>query len=327
MLKLYCILTGEDYSLLSHDTPGSKKKVALLANCLMIPVIMWFINGFLISSEIMRCSLLISSIIATIAALIIFLVERTVIMANSNNWMKAFRVLLGVCVAFLGSIFLDEVIFKNDIDQQLETEKDAELESSIKTIEASFDSQLTEQKTLVRSRYNDWIMALEDAKTEADGSGGSGVRGISGITLMKNNIAQTAGREYKKAAEQQEFLLVKLQNEIDEKVEEISSIDNSKSLLIRIQALFNLVFNDIWMGVVYCLFTLLLFFLEFLVIIVKSNMPETNYERKMKMIDEIGIRKLEKLSNHNFFDPNFYNPSVLTAKQAIKGNHASILRN
>src|SRR5436309_6337710 len=129
MLRIYCLLTGDDYEMVKNDTPASNRKIALLATCLFVPVIMWFINGVLLVHKVLLASFFTAIGAGIVVAFTIFLIERAVIMSNGKKLIPVFRVCLGLMVALLGSISLDEVVFKSDVDQQVAKKKEAMIQA------------------------------------------------------------------------------------------------------------------------------------------------------------------------------------------------------
>jgi len=96
------------------------------------------------------------------------------------------------------------------------------------------------------------------------------------ITIMKDN-AKNVIRKDLEAANQKLALLDKEKNEAIKKAGlGMEKAFNENALLIRIKALFALVISDRYMAIVYTLFTLLMFFFEFLVVILKLTWKKTN---------------------------------------------------
>lgn len=93
---------------------------------------------------------------------------------------------------------------------------------------------------------------------------------------------------------------------------------HNDGLLIRIKALFNLVLNDWVMALIYGLFTLFIFSMELLAVLMKSGWRKTNYERKLEMMEEIGRKRMEKLLDHYAsYDSAMNIPEVLKAKRQV----------
>ncbi len=295
MQRLYSKLIGENPDYTSSFQPASKRKIALYANCLMIPVILWFINGYLLVSHVIEGGTIPAILTATIAALIIFLIERAIIMSNGSKPIFWFRILLGFIVASLGSISLDEVIFKNDIDNQVASYKEKNVDQALNGVTASFQNQIQLQQMLVAQKANTWNKSLNDVKSESDGTGGSHQRLVGPITKLKKEVAEKQHADYnqentKLDALKKNFEQAKLQARID-----ASNEFKGNALLIRIRAMFELVLNNGYMLLVYVLFTVFLFCLEFLVVLIKASSKNSVDEELEKVRDELIRIKADKV--------------------------------
>ena len=266
MLKLFCFITGDNYQMVKNETPNSRKKISVMATILFIPVALWFVNGYFLVEEILGGSFSGAILAGTIMALLIFLIERAIVMSVNNRWMAAFRILLGFIIASLGAIVLDEIVFKEDIEQQIvEIKMDTQIVQQAKT-DSLYSAELNRLQNEVDNKSKSWQIALADVQKEADGTGGSGSRGIGPVTQLKISIAQSKEQSYLAAFAS----LTTLQSKIDrQKANDQVMVDSSmknSALLNRIKALFQLVKSDPYMLVIYTLFTLGILFLEFMVV-------------------------------------------------------------
>src|SRR5258705_13352871 len=116
MLKTACFFSGDNYNLVAADTPASKKKVVAMALAMMVPTLIWVFNGFMLSHQVLQANLGWSILTGVICGMIIFMIEKLIIMANGNGSLTFFRICIGLIVALLGSVAVDEVVFEDDID-------------------------------------------------------------------------------------------------------------------------------------------------------------------------------------------------------------------
>ena len=295
MLHLSCNISGDDYQMVKSDTPASKKKVIMLVSALSIPVFMWFINVFLLASQTLQQSWIASLIAAILAAFLIFSIERNIIMANGSKIIMWIRIILGILIASLGSIAFDEVLFKNDIDQQMEFTKNALVKQKVSEISNTYNAQLAKNDERVKQLYGDWMVALENASGESDGTKGSGIKGVSQIAKLKMTIAQQKETEYLNAKKEADDFKKSVEFKQTEAMSKTISTYKDNALLLRIQAMFDLLKNDKWMVVVYSLITSILFVLEFIVVVMKMNLPKSNYERKIELIERIGEERMRRI--------------------------------
>ena len=269
MLRLYSLIIGENPKYVATFQPSSKRKVALYANCILIPVIIWFINGYLLVSHVLDGNIWTALLTATIIALIIFIIERAVVMSNGNKWIAAFRITLGLIVAFIGSISLDEVVFKNDIDNQVASYKQAYIDDAIKNVEVRNKKSIALQQQIANQKSTEWIKSLTDAKGEADGTSGSRVANVGAITVLKMNIATAQKQDYLTEQLKLDFLKNSLEKERTTAIITAEKNFKGNAFLIRIRAMAELLGKDTFMLIVYVLFTAFLFLIEFLVVIIK----------------------------------------------------------
>jgi F0F1-type ATP synthase epsilon subunit len=263
---------------------------------------------------------IISVLAGCIAAGLIFMVERSIIMSNGSKPVLFFRIALGFLIALLGSITLDEVIFKKDIDKQMAKNKEIQNKREVESVNQSFAERLARQEALVMAKYNTWIQSLQNASKEADGTSGSGKRGVHAITQLKISIAEQNKQDYIKAKEDLEKLRANVESDASKALVKVNESFDNNALLERIKAMFDLVWSNGWMMSVYIIVTLLLFFLEFIVVILKMYLPKSNYEYKLEIIEEIGKRRLDQFKNHdiNNYDHSRHNPIVRNANNKVK---------
>lgn len=303
MTKLACKILGEDYELLMKSSPNSRMKVNVLAFSLLIPTLMWAVTGYLLASEIKEFGILKSLGFAVFMLILVFILESLILRTPKNKVIKWLRISLGVLMAFIGSIILDEWLFKEDIDKQMAFNKMALFQNeTAKTIEENQDEIIKAEKEL-NSRKEDWDAALEDATREADGTGGSGNKGVDAIARMKMDVASQKQREYEKAVKQLSDIKASVEKKISDRIKEVESASNTNSLLSRMQAMFTLIFSDAIMFFVWALVTGILFCLEFIVVILKMNWEDTPYEKYKQTLDEIHVRRLAMLSHADVLQP------------------------
>ncbi len=327
MFKIFCLLTGDDFTLARNDTPASRRKIELFATSLMVPVILWFVNTILLVHKVLACSLQVAILTAVIVSIIVLLIERAVIMSTGDWKISTFRICLGVIVAFLGSISIDEVVFENDINQQMAITKETAKQDELSKMSFHYKSIVEKKRAIMESLYRDWQRSKDQVSNEMTGGpGSSGHKGKGAIAAVNINMAEAQHKEYENAKNELSGAEKALETENQEASNRINEAYNSHSLLKRIRAMSQLVLNDWSMAIVYWLFTALFFLFEFLVVIIKICSEETNYERKVKAIEKIGSERMSRIVSKDnfFFDPGSIYQTVKNAEAKIKGNSPAI---
>jgi hypothetical protein len=327
MLKLYCYITGDQYSMLVEDTPKSRQKVILMANALLLPVLVWAINGYLLAREVIETSSWVAVLTGGVCACVIFLVERIIIMSTANKGMKRFRMVLGICVALLGALALDEALFKGDIDGQINKNNAQYAEQKGVEAGTQFDSlnRMPVRLQWVQEEKKNIIEAENIAIREMDGRG-SGVKGVGRIAQKK--LEMVASRKNAASVVQQQYdSLLGVKTQAMKKASAEAAARYEPGLMIRIKALFQLVCTDWGMGIAYLVFTVMMFCIEFIVVMVKSITPETNYERRVRMIEAIGEKRIQLLCRNDsqLTDPGHVLPQAKAARKALE-KHQSLYR-
>jgi hypothetical protein len=149
------------------------------------------------------------------------------------------------------------------------------------------------------------MTTADDARREADGTGGSGKKGVSKITALKLEQAQVLKKELDKLESEAQVLSIAWSQAIERAESKIETNLHGKSILARIKSLFSLVLTDLVALVTYAFFTFFLFSLEFIVIIMKHSLSETNYERRIAAMEQVGWRRLERIieAGDRSYDP------------------------
>jgi hypothetical protein len=329
MLKFNCLITGDDYNLLKTETPESRKKVSALVSMIFIPVTVWFAIGFMLVSNVLQGSTFNAVVVAITMSSLIFLIEKNIIMAHNSRSIKIFRYSLGAVIALLGAICIDEVAFKDDIDQKLFLMNKETINQNLNLIDNNYRVQLNKSQSDVDEKSISWQQALNDAKKEADGSGGSGIKGVHAITKIKLATADALKQDYDNSLSALKVFKEKIALEKAETEKDIKSSFKDGALLLRIKALFHLVFSDVFMAIIYLLFTALFFAMEFLVVFMKSAWPQTNYERRIELIEELGRKRMEKIRNNDLahFDHARVYPAYKNASKILQQSSTGSIYN
>jgi hypothetical protein len=321
MLRFATFMTGDDFCLLKQDTPASRRKVIGLAIAMSVPVLVWLISGYLLASKVLRLGIFSSIITGLTCCTIIFLLEKMIVMSKGGGFLSFFRILIGLILAMLGSLSLDEVVFHDDISRSVARLK------VLQGITASDSARLEYERI---NGYQEIQAKIQEAKAryesaeadvinEANGTYGTGKRGVGRITALKDRKATNRKNDlennYLALAKLDSLKVIYIENARQQALNSFSE----NGLLTRIKALADLVKTDGWMLFTYILFTLLMLFVEFLVVIFKSNWEKTNYERRMEIIERIGEKRLEILmmDRSPVYDPNFSNKVLKGANQFI----------
>ncbi|MEX6689772.1 DUF4407 domain-containing protein [Danxiaibacter flavus] len=292
MLRFYCFLTGDNYLMIAKDTPKSQQKVKILGNALLVPVIIWTVSSFLLARQVLATSISAAIITSICCTILISLIERIILMSKNNSKTALLSFFLGGCIALMGSLVIEQIVFAEDIDYMLQKNREKYAKQVAAERGQIFDSVQQMQLKL------EYLLAMKAAVKEAEqlainemDDKGSGIKGTGGVTGGKTAIARSRTSILMKdkstydSLMQQKALLMQT-------AKDRALIEFKDGLIVRVNVFFKIVLSDWIMAAVLIIFSLLMFSLNFLVIIVQKLVPESNYEKRVRIIDEIGDRRM-----------------------------------
>jgi hypothetical protein len=326
MMKIYCKILGEDFNYVNQFQPSGKRKIALLANCLMVPVILWMITGYLLVHNVLGNSFPIAIFSALIISFIIFLIERAIIMSTGSIMIVIFRIGLGLGIAFLGAISIDEALFKNDIDHKMAEYKKNASQNAEQKIDQDWIEKINRQQAIVNNKSTLWNQALDDAKREADGTGGSKTRNVGTITRLKIQAASYLEKDYKIENNMLESMNKEYRLERTNASNNAAGNFKEEALLLRIEAMFDLIRTNSYMRIVYIVFTIVLVFLEVMVLTIKMCNKKSIDEELELAREELIRNRTQKALSHKLvnYNPGDYHPAAALAKKYMSENNTSV---
>ncbi len=117
-IKFGCWLIGYNYSIINNCSEASRKIVKKYTSAILILVIIWGFIGFTFAQRYVQASTVVSIIVAIIMIFIVIQIERQIILTfKRNNWAFVFRIAIAIIMAFIGSVIIDQFIFKHDIEK------------------------------------------------------------------------------------------------------------------------------------------------------------------------------------------------------------------
>ena len=119
--KIGCSLIGWDINILKECGEASYRQYRKLLSAISIMMIMWGTIGYCFADRYINVdSIVMKAIIALTFMLIVLCVERVIILTTGKaRLMSTMRVFLALCMAFLGSCIIDQIIFSNDIQETI----------------------------------------------------------------------------------------------------------------------------------------------------------------------------------------------------------------
>lgn len=322
-IRIGCFLTGYNYDILKNCSEVSKKAVKKYTAAMVIMCLLWGIIGFSFANRYLHASPETSIVCSLVFVIIIIQIERQIIMqTHKNNYLQLFRGVIAVMMAIIGSIIIDQIIFKDDIELEKEQFINNKVESiypsraeirqkqidQLKVQLAEKDSQRTVlnidiQKNRVINTVSVQTAPVPETTIEFDPITGNNVtktkqvlKTSTGISQIPNpNIALIAPLDSQINSLQRMVLaqgdsLSNLRTSIER------SLKEKTGFLDELNIMFSLLSKSAPALIVYLIWFVLLLGLEFFILMNKRHEKPTDYDAMISHQMDVHIKKLKILA-------------------------------
>lgn len=321
-IKFGCFLTGYNYQIMSNSSEVSVRVVKRYTSALIIVCLLWMFVGYCFANRYLHLGILGSCISALCFVTIIIQIERQIILLNKvSGWIKNARIFIAILMALIGSLIIDQIIFKDDIELEKITSiqkrvdkasvsKSAELRNQIANFDTEISIKESERLNLINDvEKNPTIKVFssqssirKETNTKIDSSTKEKIISeisspitsttssnvpnpkISLIAPLEENIKNLRTQKSEK-----ESLLLNIRPEVEKDVKQ------KVGLLDELEVMWSLIFRSWVSGIVYLIFFLFLGMLEILVLVSKINEKgeENDYDKTIRHHSILLSRKLD----------------------------------
>ena len=127
------LLIGWNKDILKECGEASHRQYRKLLSALCIMMLLWGTIGYCFADRYVNIESTIFKIVVSITFMLIILcVERVIILTvGKARLMTTMRVMLALCMAFLGACIFDQIIFRNDIQQAIQEHREDVIKETI----------------------------------------------------------------------------------------------------------------------------------------------------------------------------------------------------
>lgn len=323
-IRFGCFLTGYKYEVLRGCSEIAHRAVKRYTAALLIICILWAFIGYSFVSRYLAAEWYYSVLGAVLFVLIILQVERQIILSDSQSKLKyGVRTFIAVIMAIIGSVIIDQIIFREDIKHKESFELNAQVdlllparERELKSQAAETDSTIakkeTERKTLVDeltrnptikmvSKQNDAI-AVPTITTDSNKSTTTKTNlvrktavTINSVTNPKMSMLAPIDQQIKEIRAikiDQENRILKLRDEVTQEAKA------NGGFLYELQLMYKILRDSGPALFVWALWALLLLGIEIFIMVNKMTHGETDYDATIQHHMELQKRKLKLLAMH-----------------------------
>ena len=312
--KTLCKFIGWNYEMLNECGEASHSQLKKLSGALMLMLLMWAVIGYTFANNFLNIESLSGKMaMAAGFAFVVWIIERIIILTVGKPWlMMSIRVFLAILMAIFGSVLIDQCIFRNDIQEAMETKAreriDNEMQARSKTINDELarleperdrlilvcDSIMTEIAktpfTTTKAPFHKNIpVTQQDGTTVIQ-------KVVDFTTVVKPNPLWTKYRN-------DSLMLANCNEQIDALTQRRIKLDEEVNLEIREKpmgfltefiATINVISQSVWSILLYVVLFLILMSIETFVVSIKAADTKCDYEEMVEKQLKWKLRGMEE---------------------------------
>ncbi|SKB96047.1 protein of unknown function [Parapedobacter luteus] len=309
-LRFCCFLTGLSYPLIRNSSEQSVKNAKKYTGALLIIMLVWFFIGYCFATRYLHMGIGGGVIGGVLMSFVILQIERIIILSHHISWGgKLFRVILGLVMAILGALIMDQFTFQDDIELRKVQVLDIRVKEAIKTSENDIRMQVEELDSVLEIS-NTRLFALSEELQKrpviiTNYTTSSVTKDSSGNNVNSTTQRNTAIVDNPLKVEF-DFLQAQITELNGKKFELLNSLTDLKrkkeeelksatGFLDELTLLKEVIASN-WVGMfVYALFLFFFLALELFILIMKLSDKESDYDKLVDHQMDIRIEMLQRL--------------------------------
>jgi hypothetical protein len=317
-LKLGCYITGYNYTIIKNSSEASAKMVKKYLSAIIIVGILWGFIGFTFAQRYLHTGTFTSCIVSLIMIIIVIQIERQIILSvGRNSLVPIFRTLIGVVMAVIGSVIIDQIIFREDVEKvrisNLQTEvnnilpvKTKELDLQISQIDSAIIAKEAERTALIDEITRKPFIKSASSETRHFQMQRNTNTGVMKDTLVKrtdlalNDVVNPKAALLPDIEEQINLLRSQLNEKENNKINIREELEKELGLktgfLDELKILFSILLSSWIAMIVWSMFFLFLLSIEVLVLVNKFGEEKTDYESIILHQKDVRIKMLDNLT-------------------------------
>ena len=309
-LRFCCFLTGLSYPLTRISSEQSAKNAKKYMGALLIIMLVWFFIGYCFATRYLHMGIAGGVVGGMLMSFIILQIERIIILSHHISMGgKVFRIILGLVMAILGAMIMDQFTFQDDIELRKASVLEMRVKEAIKNSENDIRVQVAEIDSVLEfSNTRLFVLSEELQKRPVIVTNYT----TSSITKdsVGNNVNTTTQRNTSVVDNPLKVEFDFLQNQITElnskKFELVNSLTDLKrrkeeelksatGFLDELTLLKEVISSNGVGMFVYFLFLFFFLSLELFILIMKLSDKESDYDKLVDHQMDVRIQMLQRL--------------------------------
>lgn len=314
--KFGCKLTGWSPEVLAQCSEASRCQLSKYTSAMLILILIWSVTGFCFARRYIDLPIWGCCLVSMFFITIVIMIERQIILTMEKSFsMLAFRAIIALVMAIVGSTIFDQTMFGKDIDKkmtntieiqvaELTAQRVHTIEDKLVHLQAEYDS-ITYANSILQEEVNKNPFIIQTSVTNstnklamADGT----IKTVSNPSVTKNQVPNPKiaqidanNKKLEKISEQEQNWTEKKQT-MEEDVRK--ECKESVGFLEELEAMWSIVTTRPLAGAFYLVFFFLLMSLELFVVVSKTVDKECDYDAAIKGAQKLRISQFNSAFNH-----------------------------
>lgn len=313
-IKFGCKLTGWSSSVLAQCSEASKTQLSKYTSALLILIIVWSITGFCLAQRYIGLPVWGCILVSLVFITIVIMIERQILLAlPPTKKLVAFRFVIAIIMAIVGSTIFDQTMFGKDIDKQMaatiEHQTQALTQKRVSNIDGKLLAFQKEKDSLdkVNSELqadinvHPWIVQKSVTNSQDRLVVNGKIKVVNNPSVTTNQVANpkqsvvSTNNEKIKQIVLQEMDLNKKRLTVEEDTRK--ECQANMGFLEELEAMVSIVTTRKVAGAFYLIFFMLLMSLELFVVTSKMGDQECDYEMAIKGAEKVKMAQFNMAFN------------------------------
>ena len=313
-IKFGCKLTGWSSSVLAQCSEASKTQLSKYTSALLILMIVWSITGFCFAQRYIGLPVWGCILVSLVFITIVIMIERQILLAlHPTKKLVAFRFVIAIIMAIVGSTIFDQTMFGKDIDKQMATTIEHQAQTLTQKRVSNIDSKLLalqEEKDSLEKVKSElqadinahpWIVQKSVTNSQDRLVVNGKIKVVNNPSVTTNQVANpkqsvvSTNNEKIKQIVLQEMDLNKKRLTVEEDTRK--ECQANVGFLEELEAMVSIVTTRKVAGAFYLIFFMLLMSLELFVVTSKMGDQECDYEMAIKGAEKVKMAQFNMAFN------------------------------
>jgi len=162
-MKIGCSLIGYNYEILKSSSEASYMAVKKFTSAILLVSFIWGGIGYCFTERYLQLGVLGSSVGSLVMIVIIIQVEKQIILGiGKSNWAVIFRGGIAVIMALLGSLIIDQIIFKQDIEIAMTSKLNKRVNVRLSEKLSEINNEIYRLDTLISDKNIERSLIIEE---------------------------------------------------------------------------------------------------------------------------------------------------------------------